>query len=472
MKTMKQLCLYALVTIALFGLQAQADVRMPAVFSDNMVLQQQSSVAIWGWAKPNTGIRATGSWDNKSYSTRSAPNGYWKVKIQTPPASRTPFTLTVSDGKNVVLKNILIGEVWLCSGQSNMEMQMRGWADQPVEGAPEAIAHSNNPSIRCFTVQKASRALPQDDCVGAWETANPQTVPGFTATGYFFARYLNEALDVPVGLIHTSWGGSRIEAWMTPNSLKDIPDKPVPATDADIKINNGTATVLYNGMLHPLVGYGIRGALWYQGESNRNEPELYVEMFDKMVREWRSLWGVGDFPFYYCQIAPYRYGDRLNSALLREAQAKGMTTTPNTGMAVLMDAQSLDCIHPPGKKDAGERMALWALAQTCGWEKMHYRSPELKSFHAEGRVAVLDFDYAGSSGLTSCGREILNFQVAGENKRFYPAKAAISGSTVYVFSPSVADPVAVRYCFDDTSATEIFTLEGNLPLASFRTDDW
>jgi sialate O-acetylesterase len=469
---MKQLCVCALVTVALFGLRAHAEIKLPAIFSDNMVLQQQSAVAVWGWAKPGSGVRVTGSWNGKSYSARSDSNGRWKVTVQTPSASHTPYTLTVSDGKSVVLKNILIGEVWICSGQSNMEMQMKGWTNQPVEGGPEAIAHSSNPDIRCFTVQKASKAAPQDDCVGSWEVASPQTVPDFTATGYFFGRFLNEALDVPVGLIHTSWGGSRIEAWMTPASLKEIPEKTVPATDADIKSNNGTATVLYNGMIHPLVGYGIRGAIWYQGESNRNEPALYVEMFDKMVREWRRLWDAGDFPFYYCQIAPYRYGDSHNSARLREAQARGMSTTPNTGMAVLMDARSLDCIHPSGKKDAGERMALWALAQTYGWGKMHYRSPELKSFEAEGRVAVLTFDYAGSSGLTSHGREILNFQVAGKDRRFHPAKAAISGHTVYIFSPAVAEPVAVRYCFDDTSETEIFTLEGNLPLPSFRTDDW
>ncbi|MDR2119677.1 MAG: sialate O-acetylesterase [Tannerella sp.] len=472
MKTMKQLCVYALAAVALFGLQAQADIKLPAVFGDNMVLQQQSEVAVWGWAKPGAAVHVTGSWDGKSHSAQSGRNGFWKVKVRTPAAGHTPYTLKISDGKAVTLRNILIGEVWICSGQSNMEMPMKGWANQPVEGAPEAIAHSANRSIRCFTLQKASKATPQDDCTGTWEVAGPQTTPDFTATGYFFARFLNEALDVPVGLIHTSWGGSRIEAWMTPAALKDIPGKPVPATDEDIKSSNGTPTVLYNGMIHPIVGYGIRGAIWYQGESNRDEPALYAGMFDKMVREWRNLWDAGDFPFYYCQIAPYRYGDHLNSGYLREAQAKGMTTTPNTGMAVLTDAQSLDCIHPPKKKDAGERMALWALARTYGWEKMQYRSPELKSFETEGRVAMLDFDYAGSSGLTSCGREILNFRVAGEDKRFYPAKAAINGNRVYVFSPFVAKPVAVRYCFDDTSETEIFTLDGNLPLSSFRTDSW
>jgi sialate O-acetylesterase len=392
--------------------------------------------------------------------------------VQTPDASYTPYTLTISDGKPVSVKNVLIGEVWICSGQSNMEMPMKGFFEQPIEGGPDAIAHSNNRGIRCFTVQKSSKIKPQDDCSGSWEIANAQTVPNFTATGYFFGRLLNQALDVPVGLLHTSWGGSRIEAWMTPESLKDIPEKPIPATEADIKIQNGTPTVLYNGMLKPLVGYGIRGAIWYQGESNKDEPALYVKMFDKMVRAWRDIWGVGEFPFYYCQIAPYNYGGGVNSGYIREAQAKGMLT-PNTGMAVLMDAESPYCIHPPKKQDAGERMALWALAKTYGLEKTHYRSPEVKSVNFEGRVAIVEFDLFGSSsGLTTKGKDIRNFKVAGKDKRFHSATASLLWNKVYIFSPHVSEPVAVRYCFDDTSATELFTVEGNLPVSSFRTDEW
>jgi sialate O-acetylesterase len=225
-------------------------------------------------------------------------------------------------------------------------------------------------------------------------------------------------------------------------------------------------------MIHPILGYGIRGAIWYQGESNRDEPALYVKMFDAMVREWRNLWNMGEFPFYYCQIAPYYYGGGTNSGFIREAQSKGMKTTPNTGMAVLMDAESVYSIHPPKKRDAGERMALWALAETYGIKGMHYRSPELRSLEIEGRVAVLTFDLNVDPGLTTYGKEMLNFTVAGSDKRFYPAKAAYSGNRVFVFSPSVASPVAVRYCWDDTSATELFTVEGNLPLSSFRTDEW
>ncbi len=460
-----------LLFIAFYTFPLQADVRLSAIFGDNMVLQQQSNVSVWGWAKPNTTVTVTGSW-NKKASAKSDGNGLWKLTIQTPAAGYTPYTLTISDGKAVTLSNILIGEVWLCSGQSNMEMPMRGFYGQPIEGGPEAIAFSRNPGIRCFTLKKAAKTTPQEDCSGSWDVANIETVPNFSATAYYFARLINNALDVPVGLIHTSWGGSRIEAWMTPASLKDIPEKKIPASDAEIKSPTATPTVLYNGMIHPIIGYGIRGAIWYQGESNREEPELYIKMFDKMVREWRNLWGVGEFPFYYCQIAPYNYGGGLNSGFIREAQAKCMATTPNTGMAVLMDSESPDCIHPPKKKDAGERMALWALAKTYGMDKTHYRSPELKSVEFKGQMVVLTFDVNNDPGLTSYGKEILNFKVAGSNKWFQPAKVSVAGNKVILFSPNVSEPVAVRYCFDDISATEIFTVEGNLPLPSFRTDTW
>ncbi|GHT77814.1 9-O-acetylesterase [Bacteroidia bacterium] len=453
---------------AVVAFQVKAEVKLPALFGDNMVLQQQSQVAVWGWAKANSGVKVTGSWNNKTYSATSDSKGYWKVKIQTPAAGFTPYTLTVSDGKAVTLKNVLIGEVWICSGQSNMEMKMvaSSW-HAPVENSVDDIRYSGNAGIRCFTVTRKTSTQPQDDCTGQWEVANPQTVPNFTATGYYFGRLINSSLNVPVGLIHTSWGGSRIEAWMTLASLKDI------ATDADIKKANGNQAVLYNGMIHPLVGYGIRGAIWYQGEANRKDPDLYVKMFDKMVREWRNLWGVGEFPFYYCQIAPFNYADgHPNSAYIREAQYKGLLT-PNTGMAVLMDSNSPYDIHPIKKKNAGERMALWALAKTYGWEKMHYRSPEYKSLTIDGRVAIVTLDTFGApSGLTTYDKDIRNFVIAGNDKRFHRATAVLSGDKVYLFSPNVQEPVAVRYCWDDTSPSEIFSRDGNLPVSSFRTDEW
>ncbi|HHU26447.1 MAG TPA: sialate O-acetylesterase [Bacteroidales bacterium] len=472
-KIIKLACVGLILSLSSLLFTVNAEVKMPAIFGDNMVLQQQSDVAIWGWAKANSQVRVVTSWNKKSYSTRSDGQGYWKLTVKTPAAGFTPYTITVSDGQSITLDNVLIGEVWVCSGQSNMEMPMKGFTDQPIEGGPEAIATSTNPGIRHFTVKKASKAAPQEDCEGIWEIAGPGTTPNFTATGYFFGRLLNQALNVPVGLIHTSWGGSRIEAWMTSSSIKSvIADVEIPATDAEIKSQNGSPTVLYNGMLHPIVGYGIRGAIWYQGESNRGEPARYVELFDKMVREWRAIWEVGEFPFYYCQIAPFNYGGGLNSGYIREAQAKGMKTTPNTGMAVLMDSDSPGCIHPPKKREAGERMALWALAETYGVEGIHYRSPEVESLTIEGRVAIITMDLPAHPGLTTHGKEIYQFQIAGENKSFYPAKAALVRNQIFVFSPHVKNPVAVRYCFNDTADTEIFTVEGNLPVSSFRTDDW
>jgi sialate O-acetylesterase len=472
----KQRFFAVLFLMAVMTFQAKADVKFSGIVGDNMVLQQQSQVAVWGWAKANTNVKVTGSWNKKSYTAKSDAKGFWKVTIQTPEAGFTPYTLTANDGKAVTLINVLIGEVWICSGQSNMEMPMGGtrWSSI-VEGGMDDIRRSTNVNIRCFTLEKKSTAQPQENCQGQWEVANPQTVPDFTATGYYFARLIHSVLNVPVGLIHTSWGGSAIETWMTPESLTTIPEKKIPVTDADIKSGYPTTpTVLYNGMIHPIVGYGIRGAIWYQGEANKGEPDLYVKMFDKMVREWRNLWGLGEFPFYYCQIAPYNYGGwDHQSCYIREAQAKGMQTTPNTGMAVLMDANSINDIHPAKKKDAGERMALWALAKTYGFDKISYRSPEYKELTVEGRVAIVSFELFGMKyGLTSYDKDIHNFRIAGEDKVFHRATATLSGDKVYIFSPDVPKPLAVRYCWDDTSATEIFSIDGNLPVSSFRTDTW
>jgi len=468
-KIFKSILLYTILTC--MAITGKAGIRLPAFFSDNMVLQQQADVAVWGWANPNKKVSVTTSWNRKTYSTQSNNDGYWKIKVKTPQAGHTPYSLSVSDGKTVTIENILIGEVWLCSGQSNMEMPMKGFRTQPIEGGSEAIAYSTNTAIRCFTVERASEIMPRNDCDGNREIASPQTTANFTATGYYFARLLNQTLDIPVGLIHTSWGGSRIEAWMNEAALKDISDTPIPLSASEIRSPNRTPTLLFNGMLHPLIGFNIKGAIWYQGEGNRNEPDQYVKLFDSMVREWRTLWEVGEFPFYYCQIAPFNYPDS-NSAYIREAQVKGMHTTPNTGMVVLMDSESTNCIHPPKKKLAGERLALWALARTYGMDQIHYKSPEIKSIEKEGRLMILTCDINDVPGLTSYNKEILHFQVAGANKKFHAAKTAISGNKIFTFSPEVADPVAVRYCFDNTSSSEIFTVEGNLPLSSFRTDNW
>jgi sialate O-acetylesterase len=277
-------------------------------------------------------------------------------------------------------------------------------------------------------------------------------------------------LDVPVGLICSAWGGTRIEPWISEKGLKDFDWVKLPNKSQTGEFSQQTPTVLYNAMISPMVGYAIRGGLWYQGESNRNEPQEYEKLMPGLIQNWRVEWGIGDFSFYYCQIAPFDYGGGINSAFLREAQFKASTALPNIGMACLMDAGEKHNIHPGDKKAAGERLAYQALAKTYKLEGFEYSGPVLKDMTVEGSVVKLTFDHA-KYGLNTFGKELVNFKVAGNNKRFYPAKAFITRQGITLFSPSVAEPVAVRYAFDDFVVGELYNVEG-LPASSFRTDDW
>jgi sialate O-acetylesterase len=461
---------YKLSTIAIFlsvSVLSYAEIKLPAIFGDNMLLQQNTEIAVWGWAAPHSNVIVKASW-GKTAKIRSDESGKWKLTIVTPAASFTAHTLTVSDGKALTLKNVLIGEVWVCSGQSNMEMPMKGYKNQPIAGGAEDIQNSACSHIRLFTANRLAETTPQDDTEGVWQEAAPETVANFSATAYYFGRKLFNNLNIPIGLISTNKGGSRIEAWMTPESLKDFPNAKIPAKDDVLSINS-TPTGLYNAMIHPIAGYGIRGAIWYQGEANTSNPPEYEKLFASMVTEWRRIWNVGDFPFYFVQIAPYNYGN-VNSAFQREAQ-RHCQSIPNTGMAVVLDAESPNGIHPPKKRDAGERLALWALAKDYG-RNIEYKSPEPAKVDFKDYVTIITFDVDNTVGLTSHGKEIKGFEVAGENKRFYPAKAGVEGNKVFVLSPQTAKPVAVRYAFKDTSPAELFSVSSNLPVSSFRTDNW
>ena len=318
-------------------------------------------------ATPNKKVTVRTSWDGKLYAVTADAQGTWKLAVSTPEAGG-PYTVTFDDGTPKVLSNILIGELWLCSGQSNMEMPMKGFKNQPVENANMDILRSRNPEIRLFTVKRTSTLTPQNDVTGSWKEASPAAVRDFSATAYYFGRLVNEILDVPVGLIVAAWGGSACEAWMTADWLKAFPDAKIPRSEADIKSKNRTPTVLYNGMLHPLIGLTMKGVIWYQGEDNWNRAHTYADMFTTLINGWRAEWKQGDFPFYYCQIAPYDYGiitergkEVINTAYLREAQAQVEHRVPNTGMAVLLDAGMEKGIHPARKQVAGERLALLAL---------------------------------------------------------------------------------------------------------------
>jgi len=455
-----------------------ADVKLGSLFTDNMVLQQKSEVPVWGWATAGKNIKVSTSWNGKSYSAKADNSGKWLLKVATP-AAGGPFELTISDGKAIKLKNVLIGEVWICGGQSNMEVPLKGFKGQPILGSNDAILKSKNQKIRVYTVPRSSvTELQQNSKPSLWKVADPKSTANFSATGYFYGELLNEMLDVPIGLINVSYSGSFVEAWMSPENLKQFPEVKIPAKEDTIKAVSRTPTTLYNGMLAPIAGYGIKGAIFYQGESNYERPDRYEEMFPAMVKEWRSLWKQGDFPFYYVQIAPYNYaqlppfnhGGKFNSAYLRDAQRKSLTKIPNSAMAVVMDVGEENMIHPANKEVVGKRLALLSLADTYGLKGFGSESPLYKSLAINGSVATVSFDNA-ANGLTSFSKELNTFEIAGANKIFYPAKASINGSSVAVSSPMVKEPVAVRYAFKDFVVGDLFNTEG-LPASSFRTDDW
>jgi sialate O-acetylesterase len=320
-------------------------------------------------------------------------------------------------------------------------------------------------------VKKATSLIAMDDFTGSWKNCEPENVSEFSATAYYFGLMLNKVLNVPVGLINSSWGGTRIEPWMSEAGFKNFDFVKLPDKNQQGTLSPQTPTVLFNAMINPMVGFGIRGAIWYQGESNRNEADKYVRLLPGMVENWRSVWGVGDFPFYYMQIAPFDYGTSgINSAYLREAELKASTAIPNIGMASIMDIGEKDCIHPADKKTGSDRLAFLALTHTYGKSGFASSGPVLKEMTFAGPIVNLTFNEA-ANGLTSYGKELSCFEIAGENKRYYPARAFISNTGITLFSPEVTKPVAVRYAFKDFIVGDLFNT-GGLPASSFRTDDW
>ena len=655
MRTVKIILLILYVLIS--SIAVSADVRLPAVISDNMVLQQQMNVSVWGWAALGENVTVTVSWDGSSVSTKADTDGRWQVKVKTPKASG-PYTLTIKGQNTIKLDNILIGEVWICSGQSNMEMglQQESWQKGIINYKTE-IASANYPEIRLFTVPKVATEEPKEDCVGLWSECSPQSVAQFSATAYFFARKIHKELGIPIGLIHTSWGGSAAEAWISEEALKEFPeftpkidqlktgdikaskkefeqnladwwefvkksdlgvvnhwDRPQtdtsgwktmsipqlweempgmesfdgvvwfkknvdipqlwvgkeltlkigPIDDMDVVWFNGhkiggqlelgywnapreyvipgsvvqsdennitirvldntgagglwgrddqyaiqpsdksdkpiyiagswfygigldlkgklqmptaprlakdqySPTLLYNGMVSPVMSYGIQGVIWYQGETNAGRAYQYRKLFPALIRNWRKDWGQGDFPFYFVQIAPYNYETEGICPELQEAQMMTLSL-PNTGMAVTADIGNAGDIHPRNKQLVGKRLALWALAKTYGRKDCICSGPLYKSMQVEGNKIRLDFNYVGP-GLMSLGGPLTHFTIAGEDKKFVPAQAEIENNTIVVSSNLIDNPVAVRYAWSNTAVGNLYNLE-MLPASVFRTDNW
>lgn len=447
---------------------AAARVKLPAVLGDNMVLQQQSDVNLWGEAKEGSQVRIHTSWNKKTYKVK-ALKGQWRIQVPTPPAGG-PYEITFDDGDKLRLSNILIGEVWICSGQSNMEMRMKGFKNQSIHNAEAIIAASPNPRLRLFTVGRATALSPQTDVKGQWSQADTASVRSFSAVAYQFGKLLQQELGVPVGLVVTAVGGTPVQAWMSPGSLAAFPEVKIPASLEQAKNPLVQPTALFNAMVAPLLPFKAKGFLWYQGEANRSNPALYARLMPAMVQDWRRQWQGHDMPFYYVQIAPMQAASKTNGRELREVQWRMQQAIPNAGMACLLDAGQRDGIHPPDKTKPAQRLAYWALAKTYGRQDIACASPLLQRLTVQGSKALVSFDHVGK-GLTAPGGNLQLFEVAGADKVFYPAQARITGpATVEVSSERVPAPVAVRYAYQEWAAGELFNSAG-LPASSFRTDE-
>lgn len=668
---MKQDIRLLVIVFFLTFISVQAQVKLPAVFGSNMVLQQKTSTPIWGKAAPNLIVAVNANW-GATAKTVAGSDSLWKVKIKTPKAGGPYKLQIIADHDTITFTNVMIGEVWICSGQSNMEMPLEGWTDAPVEGSADAIKNSTNSNIRFFTAAHWVSDKPEFDCKGSWSESNPETAAKFSATAYFFGEKLYDELKIPIGLIHASWGGTPIEAWTSGKAISKVDQyknifeniekghaefqalkdwlnaKPIidvskrekntrwqnlqfddstcsavqfndsswkemnlprdwensevgnfdgalwfrkkveipeswinkelilelgPIDDIDLTYVNGqkvggyeaegfwktnriysvpaelvnermltvavrvidygggggvwglpeqlklhpknfeekvslagnwkylpvaeyanekfyvygasgkefykrphvsfdysanSPTTLYNGMIAPLIPYAVKGAIWYQGEANTDQPELYKTLFPLMISNWREDWQQKNFSFYFVQIAPFEYGPVIESQKLREAQLETLRIH-GTGMAVTLDIDDSENIHPAKKKEVGERLALWALAKDYG-KKLICSGPLYKSMKRVKNKIIITFDHADGLRLIPINSKN-NFQIAGEDSVFKNAVVEIKRNTVVVSSLEITDPVAVRYCWGNTTAATLFNKVG-LPASSFRTDSW
>ena len=512
----------ATVVAALFSLgTAHADVTLPSLFASHMVLQQDQPVIVWGWADPHETV--TVQLDSGQTATVAAtPDGEWQVTFPAMKADGRAHTLTVSGKNTLKFDDILIGEVWLCSGQSNMEMGIKMARDGDQEAAV-----ANYPQIRLFLVPKSISAVPQRNVSATWKVCTPTNITeggwgGFSAAGYYFGRELHQTLKVPIGLIESSWGGTRIDAWTPPAGFAGVPAlkyeygaveladprsdphktrltaflgkvdawsatarnslqqntsvAPLPEFPHELQFDEKspqTATALYNSMIHPLVPFAIRGAIWYQGEANVWEGSLYTDKMKALISGWRQTWNEGDFPFYYVQIAPYIYGNLSDDTLPKFWRAQtDAQSIPNTGMVVVNDIGNLTDIHPKNKQEVGRRLALWALAKTYHQSGIIAESPEFKSLKIDGRKILVTFDHAGAGLKSRDGKPLNSFEVIDHDLGgFVPATAEITGpDTIAVSADSVTNPVAVRFDWSQRDEPNLSSAEG-LPANRFQAGD-
>lgn len=462
MKNFLQRCLPAfLLLICSAGF---SQLRLPAILQSGMVLQQKDSVNLWGWAGPGEKVIVITGWDKKQYETTASDLARWILKVKTP-AAGGPYSISITSRNTIVLEDVLIGEVWVCSGQSNMEWSFYNGVKDIAQEFPTAA----NASIRLFHVNKTGADFPQDDLKASWAKADSNQLKSFSAVGYFFGKNLHEKLNVPIGLINVSWGGTPAEAW-TPEAVvtADPQLKAAAAQQKKVAWWPTAPAKAYNGMIAPITLHGIAGVIWYQGESNTGTYSTYRQLFTSMIDSWRAAWKK-DLPFYYVQIAPFKYGTTGIGALLREAQAAA-ASHPNTGMVVITDlVDTVTDIHPSRKKPVGTRLANYALASTYNLPIADYRSPEYSSSAIEKGKILVKFNYA-EKGIRMKGANPEGWLISDINgTNWLVPKVKIEKNTVILWHPDLKNPMFVRYGFGNTSIGNMESAAG-LPLAPFRTD--
>lgn len=455
--------IFRIVFLLILSNTAFANVTLPNVFSDNMVLQRNADVTFWGWANPQEEVVITPSWSNETYKIKASNQAQWEIKISTPKEGG-PYTITIKGYNELVLKNILIGEVWICSGQSNMEMNA-GWG---ITNGAEAVKNATNTTIRFFSIPKLTASTTQNNLSGTWTTCTPETMKYFSAVGYFFGQRLQEELkNVPIGLISSNWGGTPAEIWMPEEVIqKDAVLLEAAKTRKEESYGPHQPGRAFNAMIYPLTKFKIAGALWYQGESNVGST-VYDKTLTALITSWRQLWQY-DFPFYVVQIAPYEYGENhFGGAVIRDAQRKVAQQVPNTGLVVTSDISPIDDIHPKDKKSVGIRLGNLALANTYKTNKKLVNGPLFKAIKMEKSKVLVTFDY--DEGLYFKDKKADLFEVAGADNVFYKATAVIKNNSVIVQSDKVKSPTKVRYAWKNTDQATLFN-QANLPASTFISE--
>lgn len=461
---------------------AEGRVRLPHLVSNNMILQQNSTVRLWGWDKPGTRIAVTTTWTDGKVETTTGKDGRWMLTVSTPRADHRQHQVVIDDGEPVVVDSVMLGEVWVCAGQSNMEMPLRGFTDCPVEGYNEAILEANRYSeIHYCKVPSRMSMTPEEDADCQWLPIGPSTVGGASATGYFFGQTLYQALGVPIGLIEANKGGTRVESWLSEENLRQHTDEPL--TESEIKkiwkTDYKRPLVWGNATFNPIVNYTVRGIIFYQGCTNAESANIdkYAERLKLLVEQWRGQFGQGQLPFYFVQIAPYYWYDHdpngTSGALLREQQLMAADMIPNSGIVCTNDLVypfEAKQIHPRQKKPVGQRLAYMALSRDYGFSNLRYKSSRFDRMEIKGDTAIVNLK--DTYGVVSRYQDFEGFEIAGEDRVFHPATVSYDRRIgLMLRSKEVGKPVAVRYCFRNFQLGNVKN-GALLPLFPFRTDNW